>query len=220
MDIKDLILYELPVLTLEDSGTKALSLMRDFHIYHLPIIVRDEYIALISEDDILDWDHPNDALGKADFLNFRPAVFDYMHPIEAIKIVKEFSLSVIPILDRNNKFLGCATQDNFFSYLTDTNTYEQEGGILILQIDPLHFSLSEIARITESNNINIQGVFIHQNKANHKLLVTIRTNKNDLRALLATFERYDYEVLNVYNSLENKEEFMDNYDLLMRYINI
>ncbi len=220
MDIKDLILYELPTLSLEDNGIKAQSLMRDFHVYHLPIVHKDEYIALISEEDILDWHTPEDPLSKATFLKFKPAVFDHAHPIDGIKVVKEFDLSVLPILDETGQYLGSATQENLYNYLTDTNTYAEEGGIVILRIDPIHFSLSEIARLTESDGITIQGVFIHQNKDDNMMEITLKTNKTDLRALLATFERYEYEVVNVYNALQSKEGLQDNYDLLMRYLDI
>lgn len=220
MNISDLILYELPTLSLEDNGVKALSLMRDFHVYHLPIVQKDEYIALLSEDDILDWDTPEETLGKAEFLKFRPAIFDNVHPIDGIKVAKEFNLSVIPVLDEERNYVGCITQENFFKFLTDTNTYAQEGGIIILRIDPIHFSLSEIARLTESNSITLQGVFIHQNKETNMMEITLKTNKTDLRALLATFERYEYEVVNVYNALQSREELKNNYDLLMRYLNI
>lgn len=215
-----MILYELPVLHYEDNGNKALSLMRDFHIYHLPVVHKDDYIALISEDDILDWDTPDDTLSKAEFLNFRPAVFDHMHPIEAIKVVKEFSLSVLPVLDKDRHFIGCVTQENLFNYLTNTSTYEQEGGIIILSIDPIHFSLSEIARLTESNNVSLYGVLVHEVKSKNRLYITLKTNRTDLRALVATFERYDYEIVNVYNALESKEELKDNYDSFMRYLDI
>lgn len=220
MDSKDLILYELPSLSLEDSGNKALSLMRDFHIYHLPIVQRDEYIALISEDDILDWDTPEEKLGKAEFLTFRPAIFENMHPIEGIKIAKEFNLSALPVLDEEKNFIGCITKENFFTFLTDTNTYETEGGIIVLRVATIQFSLAEIARLTESNSINIQGVFIHEDKENKMMEITIKTNKKDLRALVATFERYEYQVVNTYNALQSKEELKDNYDLLMRYLDI
>jgi acetoin utilization protein AcuB len=49
-----------------------MSLMNEFRIFHLPLVDRDNYIALVSEDDLLDWDTPEEALSHAEFLNFRP----------------------------------------------------------------------------------------------------------------------------------------------------
>ena len=220
VDIKDLVLYELPSLSLKDSGTKALALMRDFHVQHLPIIEREDYLALVSEEDLLDWDSPEDSLAKAKFLNFRPAVFENMHPIDAIKVVKEFHLSVIPLLESNRNFIGCITLENLFNFLTDTNTFEQEGGIVVLRISPLEYSLAEIARLAESNSVTLQGVLVRQLPDNPLLTITLKTNKTDLRAFVATLERYEYVVEQVYNAVFNKEELSDNYNLLMKYLNL
>lgn len=220
MDIRDLVLYELPNLSLKDSGTKALALMRDFHVYHLPIIEREDYLALISEEDLLDWDTPNEPLSKATFLKFRPAAFDTMHPFEAIKIVKEFNLSVLPLLDEEQKFVGCITVENLFSFITNTNSFEQEGGIIILRVSPLHYSLAEIARLAESDNIILQGVLVRQLEDDSMMRVTLKTNKTDLRSFVATLERYEYQITATYNALLNEETLEDNYNLLMRYLDL
>jgi CBS domain-containing protein len=220
VNIRDLVLYELPNLSLKDSGTKALALMRDFHIYHLPIIERDDYLALISEEDILDWDTPEESLSKAEFLQFRPAAFDNMHPIEAIKIVKEFNLSLIPLLDEEKKFIGGITVENLFNFITNTNSFTQEGGIVILRVSPIEYSLAEIARLAESDNILLQGVLVRQLEESNMLSVTIKTNKTDLRSFIATLERYEYQIEAAYNALLNEETLTDNYNLLMRYLDL
>lgn len=220
MELRDLILYELPSLGLKDSGTKALALMRDFHVYHLPVIERDDYLALISEEDILDWDSPEDPLSKAEFLKFRPAVFDDMHAIEAIKVVKEFNLSVIPLLDDEKKYVGSITVENLFNFITNTNSFEQEGGIIILRVSPLEYSLAEIARLAESDNITLQGVLLRQLDDSNMMTVTLKANKTDLRSFVATLERYEYQIVATYNALLNEETLKDNYNSLMRYLDL
>lgn len=220
MDIRKLVLFELPSLSLKDSGIKALALMRDFHVYHLPVIDRDDYLALISEEDLLDWDTPEEPLSKAEFLNFRPAVFENMHPIEAIKLIKEFHSSVIPLLDENRHFMGCLTKENLFDYITNTNSFEQEGGIIVINVSPLEYSLAEIARLAESNSVTLQGVLVRQKQDENMLHVTLKTNRTDLRAFVATLERYEYHITSTYNANLNTEELKDNYDLLMRYLDL
>jgi CBS domain-containing protein len=89
MNIKSLISPEFPVLSLDDTGDKALRLMSEFRVFHLPLIQRDNYIALISEDDLLDWDTPEEPLSLAEFLTFRPAIFEQKHPYDAMKLARE-----------------------------------------------------------------------------------------------------------------------------------
>ncbi len=155
MDSKSLISSEFPVLSLDDSGEKALRLMSEYRVFHMPLIQRDNYLALISEDDILDWDTPEEPLSLAEFLTFRPAVFEGAHPYEAVRIAKEFNLSVLPVVDKQNHFSGVITIDGLFTYLTDNNAIKSEGSILVLEMEQRNYSASEIARICETNSINI-----------------------------------------------------------------
>jgi len=220
VELQDLVLYELPVLSLKDSGTKALALMNDFQIHQLPIIERDDYLALVQEDDLLDWDTPEESLAKAKFLNFRPAVFETMHPFDAIKVIKEFNLSILPLLDNDQNFIGCITRNNLFQFLTDTNTFKQEGGIIILRVAPIEYSLAEIARLAESDNILLQGVLVRQLTDENILQVTIKTNKHDLRSFVATLRRYEYQIEATYNALLDDQSLQDNYDMLMRFFDL
>jgi predicted transcriptional regulator len=220
VDLQDLVLYELPVLSLKDSGTKALALMNDFQIHQLPIIERDDYLALVQEDDLLDWDTPEESLAKAKFLKFRPAVFENMHPFDAIKVIKEFNLSILPLLDTDQNFIGCITRNNLFQFLTDTNTFKQEGGIIILTVSPIEYSLAEIARLAESDNILLQGVLVRQIADENMLQVTIKTNKHDLRSFVATLRRYEYQIEATYNALLDDQSLKDNYDMLMRFFDL
>ena len=220
MDSKSLISSEFPVLSLEDSGEKALRLMSEYRVFHLPLIQRDNYIALVSEDDILDWDTPEEPLSLAEFLTFRPAVFEGSHPYEAVKIAKEFNLSVLPVVNKNNHFSGVITIDGLFNYLTDNNAIKNVGSIIVLELEQRNYSLAEISRICESNEISILSLSI-KNRDEHGLIwVTIKVNTNDIQALVATFERFSYNIVEMYSTDFTKEDVQQNYDMLMHYINI
>ncbi|MBL7764747.1 MAG: CBS domain-containing protein [Chitinophagaceae bacterium] len=219
MNIGQLIAYDLPVLSLDDTGDRAMHLMNEFRVFHLPLVQRDNYLALISEDDLLDWDTPEETLSLADFITFRPAVVENMHPFEAMKLTKEFNLSVVPVVDENNHYVGLVSSERLLNYLTDSNTVIEPGAILILEMEHRNYSLSEISRICESNDISILGLFVKTDENTQLQQVTIKTNKTDIQALLATFERFNYHVVEVYASENSKEDLQHHYDQLMRYMN-
>jgi acetoin utilization protein AcuB len=50
----ELINNNIPRLQLQDSVSKALQLISDFRVTHLPVISEDIYLGLISEEDLLD----------------------------------------------------------------------------------------------------------------------------------------------------------------------
>lgn len=220
MNTKSLISYELPVLSLNDSGTKAMRLMNEYRVFHLPLVHRDNYLALISEDDLLDWDTPEEPLSLAEFVNFRPAIIEHTHPFEAMKVAKEFNLSVLPVVDEHNHYAGAITIEGLFNYIADNNAIIEPGGIIVLEIEQRNYSLSEIARICESNDTNILCLFVKTKDENGLQWVTIKVNKTDVQALIATFERFSYKVIDTFSVENHKEDLQSNYDMLMHYINI
>ena len=54
----ELINNNIPRLQLKDSVSKALRLISDFRVTHLPVIKDEKFLGLISEDDLLDQDEP------------------------------------------------------------------------------------------------------------------------------------------------------------------
>ncbi|MBK7762818.1 MAG: CBS domain-containing protein [Bacteroidetes bacterium] len=220
MNAKNLISPEFPVLSLDDSGEKALRIMSEYRVFHLPLIQRDNYIALISEDDLLDWDTPEEPLSLAEFVNFRPAVFEHRHPFDAIKMAKEFNLSVIPVVDQHNHFSGVITADGLFGYLADNNGIKADGSIFTLEMESRNYSLSEIARICESNDISIISLTVQNKNEQGIIVVTIKVNQNDIQSLIATFQRFNYNVTEIFGTEPRKEQVQYNYDMLMHYINL
>jgi len=74
MIAENLITDTLAPLRLEDTGQEALTIMNLFGVRHLPLVDRNSFKALISEDDILanDIDSP---IGNYDFSMFRKMIY-------------------------------------------------------------------------------------------------------------------------------------------------
>lgn len=220
MTTQRLLSHELPSLSLSDSGQKAMQLMNEYRVFHLPLIQRDNYLALISEDDLLDWDTPEEPLSLAEFINFRPAIHLHTHPFEAMKLAKEFNLSLVPVVDDQNHFAGVVSVENLFNFVAEHNGVFEPGGILILEMEQRNYSLSEIARICESNDMNILSVWVKTIDDSGLQGVTIKVNKTDIQALVATFERFGYTVTETFAAEKHNENLQSNYDMLMRFINL
>ncbi len=220
MNSKNLITTDLPTLSYNDSGEKALHLMNEYRVFHLPLVQKDNYIALISEDDLLDWDTPEQALSLAEFLTFRPAVVENTHAFEAMKIVKQFSLSALPVVDEHNHYVGLITTEGLLGYLADNNAVRDTGAIIVLEMEQRNYAMSEIARICESNDVIILSSYVKTIDENGMQWVTLKTNKTDIQALVATFERYNYTIVEVFSSERFDENLQENFDMLMHYLNV
>jgi predicted transcriptional regulator len=194
--------------------------MEENNLNQLPLVVEEQYVTLVQENDVLDLENPEALLGKADFRNFRPAVFASGHPYEALRLAHQQNLSIVPVVDNENKYLGAITRDELLKYITENAGLDTPGGIIVLEIDPRNYSLTEIARICENEDVFIISTQLHTNRAAHKLEITIKTNQSNLDAVAASFERYKYTVREVYGEHAHNDDIMDRYKSLMNYLNM
>ena len=220
MASQELIAASIPTLLPTDSGSRALLLMEQNNIEHIPVVADDLYLALVQENDLLEWDNAEDELSKSDLLRYSPAINVNAHPYEAIKVSNDQNLSIVPVVDNENHYLGAITRDKIIAYLAEYTGLEVPGGILVLEISPLDYSLYEIARICESEEVVILNTQLYNNAATEKMELTIKTNRTNVDGLAETLERFGYTVKKVYGKHANKDNMMDRYNLLMTYINM
>ena len=75
-------------------------------------------------------------------------------------------------------------------------------------------------KIVEGNDSKILSVFTYKNPEANDLLVTIKTNRVELNAVLQTFNRYQYNVVASYHTDAFGDDLKARYDLFMNYINM
>ncbi len=85
---------------------------------------------------------------------------------------------------------------------------------------PHNFSISELGRIVESNDARIIHLNTWTDNTNGQLMIAIKINKTDLQDVLASFERYEYNVVQYFGENLSEEELRLNFDHLMNYLNI
>lgn len=217
---KQLISIAIPTLLPTDSGSRALLLMEELNLSQLPVVQDDEYLGLIKETALLEWDTPERALSSADFAGFKPAVPGAGHPFYALKLANEQQLSVVPVLDSELKYLGAITRDDLLRYMAENAGIAQPGGIIVLALEPRQYSLSEIARICENEDVTITASSMNSDADTGAIEVTLKTNSLNLEAIVNSFERHEYTVKEVFGAQSGAEDMQVRYRQLMNYINM
>lgn len=220
MLIEQLISPDVPTLLPTDTGSKALIMMEEAHLTQLPMVKDEFYLGLIQETDVLDWETPERALDSAGFMNYRPAVSVSGHPFDALRMVSEQNLNIVPVIDQSSRYLGAITRDDLLKYIADSSGLDEPGGIIILQLEPRQYSLSEIARIAESEDVTIIASGLSTNRETGTIELTLKTNRTNLEALVSSFQRHEYVVRDVYGAQSGREEVMDRYRSFMNYLNM
>ncbi len=217
---QELISTIVPVLNPMDTGAKALRLMNEYHLTQLPMVVDNKYLQLVEEEDIMDWEDPDQLLETMEANPFKPAIPEGAHFYEALKLFYDHKLSVLPVISKEQEYLGIITKDNLLAILAQYNGVKEPGGLLVLEVDPRNYSLSEIARIAESNEVTLLSVNTITNTNTGKLEVLLKTNRLELQGILATFERFNYTIKYMFSEELEEDLLKKNYDLLMNYISM
>ena len=210
----------IPTLLPSDTGDRALALMEENHLNQLPLVLEDNYIGLVQENDILDWSNSDGELSDPRFGNYKPGIIVSAHPYEALRIFNQMNLSVLPIVDIENKYIGSITKDTLLKYVAESNGLDIAGGIIVLEIQPHNYSLYQVARICENEDVTVLSSQVYTNPTTGVMDVTLKTNTTSLDALASSFERHEYKVIAVYGDTKSMEDVMGKYHLLMNYINM
>jgi CBS domain-containing protein len=219
MNAIDLITYEIPPLVHTDTGEKALLWMDEFKVSHLPVLKNGNFVGLVSETHILDKMNVTENLDVLFQHLPRPFVFSNAHLFEILSKISEFQISVIPILDENEKYLGCTSIFELMTSIANTSSMKEKGGILILEVNELDYSMAQIGQIVESNEAKILSSTILSDASSTNLDITLKINQEDLTRIIRTFERYDYVVKASYQNGVGAEDLQWRYDALMNYLN-
>lgn len=220
MIAKDLISNYASPLRTSDTGNTALSIMEDLRVSHLPIVNSEEFLGLISKTDIESLNIPDEALGNHKLSLPKPFIFQDQNIYEIIRMVSAQKLTLLPVLDRHNNYLGVITLEDLvhnFAKLTDA---DNPGGIIVLELNLNDYSLQEISQIIESNDAKVLAMYVTTFPESTKIEITIKLNKIDIRPVLQTFYRYKYSVTASYSEEEDDTLIKDRYDSLMNYLNI
>ncbi|MBI1838293.1 MAG: CBS domain-containing protein [Flavobacteriia bacterium] len=220
MKAQELITEEIPPLTHTDTGEKALHWMDEFKVSHLPVLKNGNFVGVISESDIMDKMDVNQTLDVLFDHLPRPYVFSDAHIYEVLAKISEHKLSILPILDHTEKYLGCTSIFHLVSLMANTGSIKEPGGIIVLEVSRINYSMAQIGQIVESNNAKILSSYIMSSPDTTKLEVTLKINQIELDRIIRTFERYDYIIKASYQKSSGDEDIQFRFDALMNYLNL
>lgn len=219
MIAEKLISNSLIPLRTSDTGEEALGMMNDFYVRHLPIVNNKQLLGVLSEDDIFNFD-ATEAVGSYSLSLNRPYVKFNDHIYEVMRLLAEKKLTVIPVVDEEDNYIGLITQEDLLRYFANAGSFSEPGSIIVLEISKRDYALSEISRIVESENATILSTFITSSPETALVEVTLKINRQNTQSIIATFERFNYKVKATFNEADYLDTLRDRYDALMAYLNV
>ena len=210
----------IPPLQLSDTAGIALSWMEEFRCNQLPVVEKEKFIGFITEDLLR---HTDAEKQLHDFkLSGRDAVVRSESLFsEVLKLSEKHTLPLVAVENSEGNYTGVINISDVLPGVLNQNTAFSHGSILILSMELISYSLSEISRFVEENNAKIISVSVIEDPLDKtKIRLAIKINQSDLTRIISTLERFEYRIVARYDDSRGSDPDRDRFDLLMRYLNI
>lgn len=209
----------IPPLKVTDPASKAIQWMEELRTNQLPVLENGFYKGLISENIILEKNDLDKTIGEYDLEGISCYVYFHQHIYEVIKVASDNQAQIIAVLDEDNQYHGVINIEDTISAFAQTATVQSAGGIIVLSLNLIDYSLAEVSRLIEAENAKILSTWIANDALDtQKIKLTIKTNKTDLSHIIATLERFGYKIIARFHETKHTATDQERLDILLKYL--
>ncbi len=208
-----------PSVHLTDSASLALQLMDDYDVQHLPVISEEKFMGLVAKADLLDLSKEQ-AIGADSSFILPYSIKGEEHFLTALKLAAEKEISLVPVINDQLELLGVISITELLYRLSNFLGNNEPGGLIVLEISKRNFSFGEISRLVETNDALITQCNTFTEPETGLVIITLKINKIEISAIVATFQRYEYIVRYYFGEEQYANELKDNYNHLLAYLNV
>jgi predicted transcriptional regulator len=198
----------------------VLDWMDELRLNQLPVVERGAYLGLLKSELLLnlpDTDRIIDTLP----LEYKEVVAgaDWTIP-EMMPLFHAHQLEIMPVADSKGEYLGVVTLREALQFFSGAFS-SMQGGFLRLAMHYRDYSLAEISRLVESNNMRVLNSLIEVDKENpEQIVVTLQINTDVLHRVAATFERFGYQVSYRSHQDETSQMAAERLESFFKYLDI
>ncbi|TAG55450.1 MAG: CBS domain-containing protein [Cytophagales bacterium] len=210
----------IPAIKVTDTVADGLEYFEHSKLHWLPVIKDKHFEGMVSEEMLFD----NDDQASISSIILQKSddhIFENQHFFEALKTLHQSNTDVVAVLNLEEEYEGCISAPDLLNYYANIGFIDTIGGILVLSIKQHDYSLSEISRIVETNEMKVLALHVSDNQPDsYNIEVTLKLNKTDLSRLIASFERFGYQIVAQFHETSMHHHDADRFDALMRYLNV
>ena len=220
MIARELITNDVPPIRSSETVEKALNWLDEFKVTHLAVVDGTQYQGLISENILYDAASSDMTIAELNVTLNRPFIYEDRHIYEVMKMVSDMQLSIAPILDKSDNYLGLTTLPSLMHLISNTSSISEPGSVIVLELNQNDYSLGHLAQIIEGDDTKILSTYITSSADSTLMEVTIKVNRKNIQGVLQALARYDYVVNASYSEIDYQEDMKDRFESLMKYLDM
>jgi CBS domain-containing protein len=203
---------------LNQTVQHGLELIQEFGLTHVPVFEGLNFIGNISRENLEKPDPNLKLIEIKDFTEFF-YITENSSLLDAVQKFHNFGTNILPVINEEKQYLGLLMMDDVISGLSTMPFILEPGAILVIEVPQKQFSISEIAKIAESNNARIIGLFV-TGYSDDKVQIALKLISENLASVGETFERFGYTVVFKFFNDEKEDLYKDRFEQLMKYLDI
>ena len=221
MIAEELINHMIPPLKQKDDAHQALVWMEELRCNELPVVDDGKFLGFITEEMIMEANEAEKTIESFEKIGERCSLSAASHVYDVIKMAAENDLKMVSVLDDKNEYCGVITVQDTINSMAQSIAIQMPGSILVLSVPYIDYSLSQMSRLVEENDAKILSSSVKEDELdNTQLRVTLKINKPDLTAIVATFERFGFKVIGRFQESQVVEKDKEKLDMLFRFLDI
>ncbi|WP_347159560.1 CBS domain-containing protein [Pontibacter chitinilyticus] len=221
MIAEELINQMIPPLKLYDSVEKALRWMDEFRVNELPVVSNRKYLGLATELSLIELTDRAQPLKDIQLEYQEVHVQHHQHFYDVMEAAIKNKIQVVPVLDEEQDYAGIITINDTLAAFGQMSALQGHGSILVLSMPERDYSLSQISRLIEEENVKILSAYVAPDELDpYQIKLTLKLNATDLSRIIATLERFEYRITAQFNDGSNYDVGRDRLDMLLKYLDI
>lgn len=211
----------LPALKPSDSVGQALDWMQEHRIGQLVLTDQGEYRGVVSEELLMDVADIDQSVSTVMRLFEQTYVYDDQHLYEIMSLIIQHRMEVVAVLNEGREFAGTISANELLKQFAQELGVQEAGAILILSLNERDYSMTEISRLVESNNVKIISSYFSSAAYGmpDRSRLTLKLNRRDITTVISTFERFGYQIEAAFANAPVESIDQERLDSLLRYLN-
>jgi CBS domain-containing protein len=205
---------DLPVLALTDQVSRALEVMDEFKVMHLPVVEEDVYKGTVSEAQLLELD-ASALIAEAPLSE--ESIGMELHLYDVVARMGWSDVDVLPVV-HEGLYRGAVDRAAVLRFLAKRAGWGFPGSTIVLELLPKDLSPGELFRIVEDDGAQVTSYNVAAVENSELLEVTFKVNTEEIESLLSSLQRHEYTVQSFYNAPELEDEMRARFDAFMKYL--
>lgn len=233
MLVYELIKNDLKPLQQHDTVVEAVSVMEDRSMSYYPVVdakgylVGEASLSDLKEEDAKKLKKTLDSrdIPSNDLINQGQSARHFLresdHILEAARTMLLLNRSFLPVVDRNENYLGTVTKVGIMDAVIRLLNLRDAGTVIMIEMNARDYMLSDVIRIIEAEGARILAMTVQAPDAmNEHFRISVKLNLDDLARVGSSLRRYGYLITSESHSELTDSELSDKADEFFRYLDI